>query len=68
MAPGATKAGSEEVAIATAQTVLVSRECCHVARGVPPSIRVGAEEVGDDLPIMVVEQGGLRPEEYPGEA
>jgi hypothetical protein len=34
MAPGATKAGSEEVAIALAQTVLVSRECYHVARGV----------------------------------
>src|SRR5215471_12959687 len=27
--------------------------------------RVGAEEVGDDLPITLVEQGGLRPEECP---
>src|ERR1700730_10950854 len=27
--------------------------------------RVGAEEVGDDLLIMLVEQGGLRPEECP---
>ena len=41
MAPGATKATSEDEAIATAQTVLVSWECCHVARGVPLSIGLG---------------------------
>ena len=56
------------VGVATAQTVLVSRECCHVARGQAILIRVGAEEVGDDLLHVVVEQGGLRPEECPGEA
>src|SRR5262245_17331428 len=32
-----TNSGLEEDAIATAQTALVSRECCHVARGVPLS-------------------------------
>src|SRR5882724_1391570 len=41
IAPGATKSGSEEVVIATAQTVLVSRECCHVARGMPLSNGLG---------------------------
>jgi hypothetical protein len=30
--------------------------------------RVWAEEVRDDLPIVVCKQGGLRREEYPGEA
>src|SRR5262249_42194673 len=30
--------------------------------------RVGAEEVGNDLFSTVIEQGGLRPEECPGEA
>src|SRR5262245_8757528 len=29
---------------------------------------VGAEEVGDDLPVVVAEQGGLRCEEEPGES
>jgi hypothetical protein len=29
---------------------------------------VGVEKVGDDLLIIVVEQGGLWPEECPGEA
>ena len=41
MAPGSTKSGSEEDAIATAQTALVSRECCHVARGMLPSSGLG---------------------------
>ena len=67
MAPGVTKTGVEKGAT-MAQTVLVSLECCHVARGVPLSIWVGAQEVGDDLLIVVIEQGGLRPEECPGEA
>jgi hypothetical protein len=30
--------------------------------------RVGAEEVGDDFLIIVVEQGGFRREEYIGDA
>src|SRR5262245_31679884 len=41
IAPGATKAGSEEDWIAAAQMALVSRECCHVARGVPFSSGLG---------------------------
>jgi hypothetical protein len=38
IAPGATYAASAEIATAMAQTVLVSFECCHVARSVPFSI------------------------------
>ena len=58
IAPGATKAGSEEEAgaVAMAQTVLVSCECCHVARTchhLTRSSAVGAEEVGDELLIVV---------------
>src|SRR3982074_13396 len=41
IAPGATKAGSEDAAIVLAQTVLVSCECCHVARGMPLSNGLG---------------------------
>ena len=41
MVPSATKAGSEEDWIAMAQTALVSRECCHVARGVSFSSGLG---------------------------
>lgn len=41
IAPGATNAESDEEAIATAQTVLLSLESCHVARGVPPSAGLG---------------------------
>ena len=41
IAPGATKAGSAELATAAAQTRLVSAECCHVARAAPPSIGFG---------------------------
>jgi hypothetical protein len=40
IAPGSTKLGSEE-AIAMAQTVLVSRECCQVARAMPLSSGLG---------------------------
>ena len=31
-------------------------------------VGIGAEEVGDDLHLMVIEQGSLRPEECPGAA
>ena len=31
-----------------------------------PQVGVGAEEVGDDLHLMVIEQGSLRLEECPG--
>src|SRR5262245_31302624 len=41
IAPGATKAASEDVAIALAQTALESTESCHVARAVPPSSGLG---------------------------
>src|SRR5262245_18270016 len=41
MAPGSTKEGSVEDALATAQTVLVSCECCQVTRGVPLSSGLG---------------------------
>src|SRR5262249_61778215 len=37
IAPGATKLGSVDDAIALAQTLLVSKELCHVARGMPLS-------------------------------
>ena len=35
------------------QTMLESRESCHVARIVPSSVGVGAEEVGGELLVMV---------------
>src|SRR5919197_3062701 len=41
IAPDATKSGSEEEAIARAQTVLVSNESCQVARAVPLSSGLG---------------------------
>ena len=41
IAPGATNAASVELAMAAAQTRLVSVECCHVARAAPPSIGLG---------------------------
>ena len=47
MAPGATKAGSEEEWVDNpnrAQTALVSRESCHVARTVPPSSGLGLKK------------------------
>ena len=36
-----------------------------MARAVPPLIRVGAQKMGGDLPIIVVEQGRLRPDKDP---
>src|SRR4030095_2510019 len=44
MAPGATKSGSEEEIARPPQTVLVSRECCHVARIVPFSNGLGLKK------------------------
>src|SRR5262245_45971789 len=44
IAPGVTKFGSEEEAIARPQTVLVSLECCQVARTVPPSKGLGLKK------------------------
>ncbi len=41
IAPDSTKLGSEEEAIAEAQTVLVSRECCQAARAMSLSSGLG---------------------------
>ena len=78
IAPGSTKAGSEEewlVRLApdgARVPGVLPRGANHVSgHDLWISVilkRVGAEEVGDDLLIVVVEQGGLRREECPGEA
>src|SRR4030095_5464676 len=41
IAPGSTNVGSEEEAIIMAQMVLVSRECCQVARAIALSSGLG---------------------------
>src|SRR5215467_1221059 len=41
IAPSSTKSGSEDEAMALAQTALVSFECCQVARGMPSSSGLG---------------------------
>src|SRR5262245_4946596 len=44
IAPGVTKIGSEEDPITFPQTVLVSRECCQVARTMSPSKGLGLKK------------------------
>jgi hypothetical protein len=44
MAAGATKSGSEEAIAWPPQTMLVSRESCHVARIVPFSAGLGLKK------------------------
>ena len=68
IAPGATEAGSEELAIATAQTVLVSRERCQVARGVSDSSGLGLRKWVMICLSSSLNRVALRPEECPGEA
>jgi Copper binding proteins, plastocyanin/azurin family len=68
IAPGATKAGSDEKALSLAQMVLVSRESCQVARTVPLSSGLGLKKCVMISLSAIVEQGGLRREQCKGEA
>ena len=63
IAPAFTNAGSSEVALALAHTLLVSPESSHVARTMPfcrrVGIQVGTVEVRDELLGLFAEQGRL---------
>ena len=68
IAPALTKFASTEDSITLPHTVLVSRESCHATRPMPFSRWVGAEEMGDELFIPIVEQRGLRRKQHPVDA